>query len=156
MRNPLKNIFLLRFVSRKRTAKWIRIFENAGWTWTRGTVVAGLSLAIVLLTADIYISVNQAIKNYKSLAIEEAKLLETKAVGEELDRELEYYASLEYKQRYGYDSLNRARDGETLYTVDTDDRKEYELEAENPDPIRDNDAQIWWELVFKMIRAGLV
>lgn len=154
MRNLLKKLFIGRLFLRKKLTIWQRVFENAGWDWTKGGIVLGLAVGTIVLIGDAYVSIDRAMKNYKSLALQEAKLQEEKKLGRELDEQLNYYASLEYKQRYAYDSLNLAREGEELYVVESREREQYSLDKPNPDPIKRDTPSLWWQLIWQQIIAG--
>lgn len=143
-----KLLFRMRRIIRDKSTKLDKILENVGWSWSKVGTVTILSMVALTLSVNIYHSIDDAIKNYKLLAIEEQKLNEVKKQGGELDEELDYYSSLEYKQRYAYDSLNLARGNEELFQVVTEERADYDLELNNPDPILKEEKDLWWEILF--------
>jgi hypothetical protein len=142
------NLFRLRRTIRRTSEKIDNNLQNIGWTWSKAAITGVLIVVIITLSLDIYFSVKDAVKNYKLLAQEEQKLQEVLAESKELDEELDYYGSLEYKQRYAYDSLNLARENESIYLIETGGDIEYGAEKKNPDPIKRENKRFWWELLF--------
>lgn len=123
--------------------------DSHGLSWNRVIIIASLAGLILAVSLNIYVVVVNAFQNYEVLQTERAKLAELQSKNAQLESELAYYSSLEYKQRYGYDSLNLARPGEQIYLVQEADRESFELEEENPDPIQTEDNQRWWQLFFE-------
>lgn len=124
------------------------IANDLGLNWGRGAVLCGLALTMIWVSYAIYYAVENAGKNYELLVAEQKKLADVRKTNEDLSHQAEYYASLEYKQRYAYDSLNLAREGERLYLIESRQREQYDLEKKNPDPVKSEDKRLWWELLI--------
>jgi len=155
MLNPSKKLFLTRkFISRK-LGFISHILKNIGWTWTTGAIITILIFAVIALSFDIYIIITQATKNYKLLAQEQQKLDLVTQTNRKLDQDLSYYSSLEYRQRYAYDSLNLAKPGESLYIIDNSTRPDFQIKQEVVDPIAKDDPTGWWNLLFTQLWNSL-
>jgi hypothetical protein len=143
-----KTAFNLRKLARRHLQNFSHYLFGLGFSWGRLAALAGTVAVISGLAFNIYFSISQAQKNYKLLEIEREKLATAQSQHDKLSSELEYYSSLEYQQRYAYDSLNLARSGEDLYLVETEERALYEPESTNPDPIAQENPQVWWQLLL--------
>jgi hypothetical protein len=152
---PLKKLLFYKKLASKKFSVVKSRLDNAGFTWTKGAIIMASTTIILILMFDIYFSVQSAVENYKLLEFEEQRLQQTEEEASELSQEIEYYSSLEFRQRYAYDSLNLARAEERLYAVQTADRQQFEIEEVNSDPIAVEDEQLWWDLLFDEARENL-
>lgn len=150
-----KRLYDLRKFAQRKWGSLEQTTENLGMTRGKLIVISACAILAISLSFNIYVAVSQATKNYELLSIEDEKLQAERKVAEELQREEEYYKSLEYKQRYAYESLNLAKPGEKVYVIETEGRADYRPKLQNNDPIKKDDEQVWWQLivdeVFKSI-----
>lgn len=124
-------------------------FHNAGWTGTRVLVVMACLLLTSSLIFNIYMSVTQTSKNFQLYIEEQDKLKAEQERTAKIDKDLSYYQSFEYRQRYGYDSLNLAKPGEKLYLIESSDRQKYDLQGSNPEPVKKEDNWFWWQTLAR-------
>ena len=129
-----------------------KVLSGIGLDWTMVGLIGLLVFIIFALSYNTYSSIERAIRGSRLLEIERQKLEEEKRKAEELELELQYFSSLEYRQRYAYDSLNLARPGERIYNIEFGDRERYEISSYNPDPIQVDDHRKWWNTVFEIVK----
>ncbi len=138
--------------------RWLNLQETAnhlGFNWSRILIIIFLGVVFLGLIANIYASLVQAGQNYNTLVQEEEKLDKLRSRSSELQSSVDYFSSLEYKQRYAYDSLNMTRPGEQLYLVELSERESYELVRKNPEPIQEAETQQWWNYLKEMLLNSL-
>jgi hypothetical protein len=114
-----------------------------------------LVVLTILFSFNILQTINKAVDDYQVLSVERGKLAKIKGESNDLDKELGYYSSLDYRKQYAYDSLNLARDGESIYYIDLRDRKPLDLDKPNPDPVKRTDNKAWWNFLFGQMWDGL-
>ncbi len=126
-------------------------FKTTGWTTTNLFVIICTVFAIIAISYNIYLNISKASQNYQVLDGEKQKLQEIKKQNEQYTHLSNYYDSLEYKQRYAYDSLGMVKKGEEIYIVEKDERENYEVEKANYDPIKKENKELWWDLIWKQL-----
>lgn len=146
-----KKLFLAGRSLRNKARELKGKLQDLGLTSSKALMLTVIIGGIFALVFNIYVSVNSAVENYKLLAYERERLEDTREEGKELDQEIAYFSSLEYKQRYAYDSLNFARQGEELYHIETGKREGYELEEVNYDPVQKDNKSVWWQVLYEEI-----
>lgn len=131
------------------------MLENSGFHTASVITIVVLVIIWAGLIGSIYNSVIQTAQNQQLLRQEKSKLELERVKSEKLAQQYEYYTSIEYRQRYAYDSLSLARPGEKLYSVEIEPREEYELQKKNPEPVRQGPEGDWWTLLFSWLGIGL-
>lgn len=119
--------------SRAQLSNWISVF-----------VVFSAVLLIVLNLARV---VANAQDNYEVYQFEKQGLQELKQEHKELEQELEYYQSYEYKKLYARDNLKLADEDEKLYQI-LGERKQYEVVEQDPDLFQNQSFWNWWVILL--------
>jgi cell division protein FtsB len=148
----LKKLRYYKKIYLDRPVQNLKVFLNrSGWDTTTILVVTACIIVIFAVSYNIYFAVANASQDYQALENRREELADAKERNRELNAELEYYSSLEYKQRYGHESLNLVRPGEEIYLIEKSDRADFELEKKNPDPILKDEQEVWWGFVWERI-----
>jgi len=109
-----------------------------------------LCLAVLVLTGNILRVITTARNNYEIFSIESQSLNDLKAKNEELQKELEYVSSDEYKMLLLRNSANMAQSSEDLYTIR---QKATYLDEEKDllDLTKKSDFSNWWQMLSSYI-----
>ncbi len=141
--------------SNLRTKSLSRFLSGYGFSGDKLAVLGLLTLLAVILVFNIYAKLAEVPQNYAVMTAENDRLQKAREKKLELEQEIEYYSSLEYRRRYGYDSMNFAREGESIYLINPEGRSFVELEEHQPDPILRADNKIWWDIFWQEVGRGL-
>lgn len=103
-----------------------------------------LIVMIIALGYNVYIAYQKGIKNSQLESEASQKLAELKAESRQLDAELQYYGSVEFKKIYARDTQNLAQPGESLYYVERPEQQQIENYEVITDPIVLDNYGYWW------------
>jgi len=109
-----------------------------------------LAATILVLGGNIIRVIANARSNYEIFALEEKGLNDLKEKNKQLQSELEYVSSDEYKMLLLRNSSNLARSNEELYTLKAQS-KYLEEDKELLDLSQKDDFQDWWSLLATYI-----
>ncbi len=141
--------------SNLRTKSLARFLSGYGFSGDKLAMLGLLCILAVILVFNIYSKLAEVPQNYAVMTAENERLQKAQEKKRELEQEIEYYSSLEYRRRYGYDSMNFAREGESIYLVNPGGREFVQLEETQPDPILREDNKIWWDLFWQEVGRSL-
>lgn len=143
--------FQLKRLNPTKLKHWLARLKQNGFSASTFILLFALALLIISLNYNTYQAVINAVQDYQTLGDTKEQLSELQADQQVLEQNLEYYRSVDFRERYAYDSLNLAKPGESVYLVETSSRVSYDLETENTDPIVLHERQLWWDLLFQQI-----
>jgi cell division protein FtsB len=124
-RHRLQNIFKFRLHTR-------------GWF----SVVMIIGVTFLLLVSFGRVITN-AKNNFEVYQYEQSGLVALQGDNDELQRELDYYQSFEYKRLYARDFLHLAEPGETLYKI-VGSQTYYEINEKVPNFVTADTYSFWW------------
>ncbi|MEI7578995.1 MAG: septum formation initiator family protein [bacterium] len=122
-----------------------------GFDWDSGDFLINtfLILLIFTLSLNVYNAYKKGINNRNSIQEEEQKVNQLKAETDDLNNQIDYYSSSEYRRAYARENQNFAIPGEKLYYVLRPEDYKIDYYQVNTDPIQlDNHARWWKELIL--------
>lgn len=130
---------------------WKRFFAKTGIArslsgqlhargWLSVFVVVGITFMLLVSFGRV---IANARSNYDVYLFEKDGLTVLQADNAELQRELDYYSSYEYKRLYARDYLHLAEPGETLYKI-VGNQQYYQVTAVAPNFVPPSSYADWW------------
>lgn len=118
--------------------KFVRNIDFRSWL-----ILVGLTVVLLIIAGKLGDSMVNAYRNYQVYVAEQAGRDELAEEYQDLQQNLAYYRSYEYKKLYARDYLNLTQNGETLYRINDNDSF-YEVKEKQQNFVESGEYTQWW------------